>query len=159
MAHGLREAICSAIDCEILHMLEVIMKRFVVLVFAMVFIVSSFVMAAEPGSIAPFDEKAYNEYLTESLKDPNLGIRFSAAKLLGERRVYEAKDELVNMLKRDKEYQNRIAAGLALMEIGDENVYNELVKQSKKDKCKTVRHVLVGVTAQMQNQTYLTINN
>ena len=135
------------------------MKQFLAFLLALVFTVSSFAIAVEPESVAPFDEKAYNEYLTKSLDDPNLGIRFSAAKLLGERKVYEAKDELMTMLKNDKEYQNRIAAGIALMEMGDDKAFEEIVKQSKKDKNKTVRHVLAGVTTEMQNQKYLTVNN
>jgi HEAT repeat protein len=35
-------------------------------------------------------EKEYNQYLVKALKDKNLGIRSSAAQLLGERKVKEA---------------------------------------------------------------------
>jgi HEAT repeat protein len=158
MAQGLRKQHYSDVEYY-LNILEVIMKKtFAVILFA-VFIASSFAIAVEPESVAPFDEKEYNEYLTKSLKDPNLGIRFSAAKIIGERRVYEAKDELVTMLKKDKEYQNRIAAGIALMEMGDDKVFDEIVKQSKKDKNKTVRHVLAGITNELQSKRLLTANN
>lgn len=135
------------------------MKKVFVVIFAVTILAVSLAFSAEPESIAPFDEKAYNEYLIKSLKDPNVGIRFSAAKLIGERRIYEAKDELVNMLKADKHYQNRIAAAMALKEIADQDVLNVLVKQSNKDKNKTVKHVLAGITTELQDQRLLTVNN
>lgn len=134
------------------------MKRYIIAVFALLLVFSFTVTAAEPPTRELADEKAYNDYLIKSLKDPNLGIRFSATKLIGERSVYEAKDDLVEMLKNDKEYQNRIAAGIALMNIGDAQVLSEIREQARKDKCKTVRHVLAGVTVEMENQRYLTVN-
>ena len=135
------------------------MKQFAVIfgivVLAFAFFSASVSVAAEPVVAALALEKEYNQYLIESLDDPNLGIRFSAAKLLGQRRVYEAKGQLVKMMKNDKEYQNRIAAGLALMEIGDEKVMKEIKKQAKKDKCKTVNHVLAGVAVKMNANNLL----
>ena len=135
------------------------MKKVFVSLFVITVLACSLAFSSEPESIAPFDEKAYNEYLIKSLKDPNLGIRFSAAQLIGERKIYEAKDELVHMLKNDKQYQNRIAAAIALKEIADQDVLNVLVKQCDKDKNKTVKHVLAGITTELKDQRLLTVNN
>jgi len=95
-------------------------------------------------------EKEYNQYLINSLKDKNIGIRTSAAQLLGERKVEEAVDPLVNMLKSEKKNGARIIAALALYKIGDKSVLPELKKVARCDKCKSVRAVVTGIIQEMQ---------
>ncbi|MBN1999626.1 HEAT repeat domain-containing protein [candidate division KSB1 bacterium] len=121
------------------------MKRIVMLIAAVVFIINLTAIATEPVPIPDENTYSYNEYLISSLKDKNIGIRTSAAKLLGKRQVLEATDELVDMLKMDKQYEARIVAGLALLEIGNTEVIKVIEKQAKKDRNQTVRHVLDGV--------------
>ena len=101
-------------------------------------------------------KREYNEYLLKAIQDRNLGIRFSAIKLLGERRVYQATDQLVELMKKDPDYQVRIAAALALLKIGDKAVIHEIKKQAQHDKNKTVRHVLSGVYLEMSQDSLLT---
>lgn len=96
------------------------------------------------------NEKEYNQYLINALKDENIGIRTSAAQLLGERKVAEAVDPLVKMLKSEKKYGARIIAALALYKIGDKRVLPELKNVAKCDKCKSVRVVVTGIIKEMQ---------
>ena len=93
--------------------------------------------------------EAYNQYLINSLDDENIGIRTSAATLLGERRVVEAVEPLIKMLKNEKNYSARIVAAIALYRIGDERAIPVLEHKAKKDKNKTVRHVLNGIIQEM----------
>ena len=93
---------------------------------------------------------SYNQYLIESLDDENIGIRTSAATLLGERTVVEAVEPLVKMLKKEKNYSARIIIAIALYRIGDERAMPILKKLAKKDKNKTVRHVLNGMVYEME---------
>ena len=95
-------------------------------------------------------EKEYNQYLINSLKDENIGIRTSAAQLLGERKVVEAVDPLVKMLKSEKKYGARIIVALALHKIGDKRVLPELKNVAKCDECKSVRAVVTGIIQDMQ---------
>jgi HEAT repeat protein len=96
----------------------------------------------------------YNRYLIDALDDQNVGIRTSAALLLKTRLCRDAKDPLMKMLKNDKEYVARIIAGLTLMDIGDEESLVLIEKQAKIDKNLTVRHVLNGITQEM-NKRYM----
>ena len=95
-------------------------------------------------------EKEYNQYLINSLEDENIGIRTSAAQLLGERKVQEAVDPLIKMLKSEKRYSARIVVALALYNIGDQKALPELKKLAKCDKCKSVRIVAAGIVRKMQ---------
>ncbi len=104
------------------------------------------------------DQLTYNQYLIQALKDTNMGIRFSAAKLLGERKCAQAKEHLINVMKNDKQYQNRIVAGLALMEICDKDVLRHLKRQAEIDNSMTVRHVLRGIVQEMSKDKYLTMH-
>ncbi len=136
------------------------MKRLIssLLMFALVAMFTTGTLQAKESRTMNLEsEHSYNQYLIKALRDTNMGVRFSAAKLLGERKCLHAKKHLLNVLKNDKNYQNRIAAGLALMKIGDAEILKQLKKQARKDKCKTVRHVLRGVVHEMSKKDYLTL--
>lgn len=111
----------------------------------LVMIISGSVLAQQEMS-----EKEYNQYLVNSLKDENIGIRTSAAQLLGERKVQEAVEPLIKMLKSEKRYSARIVVALALFNIGDQKALPELEQLAKKDKCKCVRVVATGIVLKMQ---------
>ena len=96
----------------------------------------------------------YDQYLINSLKDENIGIRSSAAQLIGERKVEAAVKPLIKMLKTDKLYACRIVAAKALYDIGDETALPVLKKVAKYDKNKTVRHVVKALVHEMENVTY-----
>ncbi|NOY58311.1 MAG: HEAT repeat domain-containing protein [Calditrichaeota bacterium] len=127
----------------------------ILFILAATIFISNSVFAQENDAMK--NEHSYNQYLIEALQDTNMGVRFSAAKLLGERKCKHAKENLLDVLKNDQSYQNRIAAGLALMKIGDKNVLQVLKKQSEIDKRKTVRHVLRGIVREMNQADYLTL--
>lgn len=136
------------------------MKRMILgmLMFALVaMFTSGTLQAKESRSMNLESEHSYNQYLIKALQDTNMGVRFSAAKLLGERKCLHAKEHLLDVLKNDKHYQNRIAAGLALMKMGDADILPQVKKQAKNDKCKTVRHVLKGIVHEMSKENYLTL--
>jgi len=99
-------------------------------------------------------EKEYNKYLLKALKDDNVGIRASAAQLLGERKVDEAIKPLARMLKTEKHYAVRIMAALALYQIGTDEVLPILKQRLKRDRNKTVRHVLAGIIDSMETTKY-----
>lgn len=96
-------------------------------------------------------EKEYNDYLIKALSDDNVGIRSSAAQLLGERKVEEAVKPLVNMLDAEKHYAVRITAALALYQIGGDDAMKALKDKMKDEKHKTVKHVLAGLIEDMNN--------
>ena len=97
------------------------------------------------------DDESYDQYLLKCLKDDNLGIRASAAQLLGERKVQAAVKPLIEMLKTEKTYNARIVAAVALYKIGDEKAIPELKKMAFCDHCKTVRHVAAAIAQEMKN--------
>ena len=110
------------------------MKRliFSLLMFALVaMFTTGTLLAKESRTMNLEKEHTYNQYLIKALQDTNMGIRFSAAKLLGERKCKHAKVHLLDVLKNDEKYQNRIAAGLALMKIGNKDVLRHLKKQAR----------------------------
>ncbi len=111
-------------------------------------LIGSTVLALEPN------ENEYNEYLIKALKDENIGIRASAAQLLGERKVKEAVKPLVNMLRTEKHYAVRIVTAVALHQIGDEKVLPILKERFKKDRNKTVKHVLAGLIENLETTQY-----
>jgi HEAT repeat protein len=99
----------------------------------------------------PVEEKEYDQYLIKALKDENVGVRSSAAQLLGERKVAEAVDPLVNMVKSEDNSGARIVAAMALYQIGDEKVLPTLKTVAAKDKNKTVRRVVTAIVNQMES--------
>lgn len=96
----------------------------------------------------------YDQYLINALKDENVGIRTSAAQLLGERKTEAAVKPLVKMLKTEKNYAARIVAATALYQIGDEKALPFLKEAAKKDKNLTVRHVAAGIVKSMQDKQF-----
>jgi len=100
------------------------------------------------------NEKEYNKYLIKALKDRNIGIRASAAQLLGERQVKEAVKPLIRMLKSENNYAVRIVAALALHKIGDERALLVFKDCLRRDRCKTVKHVLAGLVENMETTLY-----
>ncbi len=133
------------------------MKKIVMMVAAVILMINLTAIATEPVPIPDEDTFSYNEYLISSLKDKNLGIRTSAAKLLGKRQVMKAQDDLVAMLKTDKNYQARIVAGMALLELGDTKVLKTVETQAKTDRNQTVRHVLRGVANELRKKDLATL--
>lgn len=100
------------------------------------------------------NEQEYNKYLLKALKDDNVGIRSSAIQLLGERKVEEAVKPLAKMLKKEKHYGVRIMAALALYQIRTDEVLPILKDRVKRDRSKTVRHVLAGLIESLETTQY-----
>ena len=98
------------------------------------------------------DNISYDTYLINSLNDDNVGRRASAAKLLGERNVNSAVQPLMKMLKSDKDFRVRIVAAVSLYKLCDTSVIRSLKAIRKKEKNKTVQHVLNGIILELQNQ-------
>ncbi len=92
----------------------------------------------------------YDQYLLNALKDENVGIRTSAAQLLGERKVVAAVEPLLKMLKSEKRCGCRIIAAKALYDIGDKKALPGLIQVAKSDKNKTVRRVAAAIVQEMQ---------
>lgn len=63
-------------------------------------------------------QKAEKNYIV-ALSSDNIGLRHSATNFIGEYRLKGAVDELVALLQTDKVEKNRMAAALALMQIGE----------------------------------------
>lgn len=120
----------------------------VVLAMWAMMLVGSTVQASEPLV------SDYDQYLINALKDENVGIRTSAAQLLGDRKTEAAVKPLVKMLKTEKSYAARIVAAMALYQIGDEKTLPFLKDVAKKDKNQTVRHVAAGIVKNMQERLY-----
>ena len=97
----------------------------------------------------PLGDKEYDQYLIKSLQDENVGIRSSAAQLLGERKVEVAVEPLVKMLKTEKNSSTRIVAAMALYQIGNEKALPALKEVASKDKNKTVRRVVAAIVQKM----------
>ncbi|MCI0495944.1 HEAT repeat domain-containing protein [candidate division KSB1 bacterium] len=99
----------------------------------------------------PVDEKEYDQYLIKALKDENVGVRTSAAQLLGERKVTDAVDPLVKMVKSEDTSGARIVAAMALYQIGAEQALPTLKTVATNDKNKTVRRVVTAIVSQMES--------
>ncbi len=125
------------------------MKRFTKISLAMALIVVLSVFSTSVFAQTVEKEK-YDKYLIKSLSDENVGIRSSAAQLLGERKVKEAIKPLTKMLKTEKNSSARIVAAMALYKIGDDSVLPLLKKVASKDKNKTVRRVVTALVNDMQ---------
>ena len=106
--------------------------------------------AIEPSSIET--EIEYDQYLITSLSNDNIGIRVSAAQLLGERKSQGSQSALIEMMKKDKHYEARIIAIWALTQIGDEQLVTVLKQQLKKEKNETVQHVLIGAIHELTKE-------
>ena len=117
------------------------------LAFALLFMISNASYAQPAGMTA----KEYNQLLISLLKDSNIGIRGSAVELLGQRKVIEAVDPLVNMLKTEKNNSVRIAVALTLHKIGDSKALPALKKASKRDKCSSVRNIARAIVKEMES--------
>lgn len=111
-----------------------------------VFLTSGLLAQAQPSV-----ELEYNQYLIKSLQDENVGIRSSAAQLLGERKVAEAVNPLVTMLTKEKNASARIVVAVALYQIGDEKALPTLKKVATSDKSKTVRHVATAIVQKLES--------
>jgi len=98
----------------------------------------------------PLTDKEYDQYLIKSLQDDNVGIRSSAAQLLGERKVEGAVEPLVDILKTEKNPSTRIVVAMALYQIGDQKALPVLKKVAANDKSKTVRHVVTAIVQKME---------
>lgn len=99
----------------------------------------------------PLSDKQYNQYLINALQDENVGIRTSAAELLGERKVAEAVEPLIKMLKTEQNTSARIIFAMALYKIGDEKAAAALKQIAAKDKNKTVRHVVAAMVQKLES--------
>ena len=99
----------------------------------------------------PQGDKEYDQYLIKSLQDENLGIRSSAAQLLGERKVVEAVEPLMKMLATEENSSARIVIAMALFQIGNEKALPTLKKVAAKDKNKTVRQVVTAIVQKMES--------
>ena len=99
----------------------------------------------------PLENKEYNQYLMKALDDENIGIRTSAAQLLGERKVVEAVEPLAKMLKAEENTSARIVAAMALYQIADEKGTVALKEAAAKDKNKTVRRVVTAMVQKLES--------
>jgi len=99
----------------------------------------------------PDDGKAYDQYLIKSLQDENVGIRSSAAQLLGERKVADAVKPLVKMLTTEENTSARIVVAMALYQIGDAKALPTLKKVASSDKNKTVRQVVAAIVQKLEH--------
>jgi len=99
----------------------------------------------------PSGDKEYDQYLMKALQDENIGIRTSAAQLIGERKVVEAVKPLVKMLKTEENTSARIIAAMALYQIGDKNAKVALKEAASKDKNKTVRRVVSAIVQKLES--------
>jgi HEAT repeat protein len=111
--------------------------------------------AVEPNSLE--NEADYNQYLINSLKNENIGIRVSAAQLLGERKALESEPALIEMLAKDKRYEARIIAVWALRQMGDDLAFDALKKHFNKESNDTVKHVLTGAIFELSQKELLTL--
>lgn len=116
-------------------------------------LVLSFLLLLSTASLADENEKyAYHQYLLNSLDDENVGRRASAAMLLGDNGVDEAIVPLMKMLKTEKDFRVRIIAAVSLYKVGDPSIVPQLKEVFKKEKNKTVKHVLNGVISDLLSQ-------
>lgn len=125
------------------------MKRITTISVAMALVVVLSVFSTSVFAQSVEKEK-YDQYLIKSLSDENVGIRSSAAQLIGERKVKEAIKPLVKMLKTEKNSSARIVAAMSLYKIGDESVLPLLKKVAAKDDNKTVRRVVTAMVHEME---------
>ncbi len=121
------------------------MKRLMILSLAL-FVVVGLTFAGEVDQ--------YDKNLINVLDDENVGIRSSAAQLLGDRKVEAAVDPLINMVKTEKNPSARIVAAVALFKIGDRKAIPVLKKLAQRDNNRTVRRVASGLVNKFEEQEY-----
>jgi HEAT repeat protein len=120
------------------------MKRLIALlaIFAMVVISGTSVFAGEMT--------AKDKELIQKLSHQDLTKRIDAAQKLAERDCKGAEEELIHMLKNDKEFQARIVAATSLMKIGEEKALKAIQLQAEQDDVKTARTAMKGIVGKMQ---------
>lgn len=99
------------------------MKRTIVVTIALALVVA-LTTTAFAGADKKESRPAFNLALVEAnlilgVQSDNLGLRTSAAQMLGDLRSKKAVFALMGMLKNDTDERGRIAAALALYKIGD----------------------------------------
>ena len=99
----------------------------------------------------PNNDKEYDQYLINALQDENIGIRTSAAQLIGERKVVKAVEPLVKMLKSEKNSSARIVYAMALYQIGDEKATAALKEAVIREKNKTVKRVVTAMVQKLES--------
>jgi len=128
------------------------MRKKIVTVLMVLSLMTAFAANGFAKEMDSYTNTDYDQYLMKHLNDKNLGIRTSAAQLLGERKTVQAIDQIAKMLKHDKDYRARIIAAVVIMKIGDMTKLELLRQRARKDKNETVRHVLAGVIREMEKQ-------
>ena len=97
---------------------------------------------------------AKNADLINMLNSENRGWRYSAAKLLGERRVVEAVEPLIEQLEVEKDTSVRIVISQALHKIGGLQAFAALKETARTDRNKTVRHLAAALAADLEKFAY-----
>ncbi|UCE20292.1 MAG: HEAT repeat domain-containing protein [Gemmatimonadota bacterium] len=97
---------------------------------------------------------AKNADLIEMLSSENRGWRYSAAQLLGERKVAEAVEPLIERLKVEKDSSLRLVVLQALHKIGDPKAIPALKKVANSDRNRTVRHMAAVLATNMEKYAY-----
>ncbi len=92
-----------------------------------------------------------NQKLINDLKSEKSDDRTKAATKLGDRKVVEAVNPLLQMLKREEHQSARIVAAVALSKIGDKSVVPTLKTIQKSETNKTVKNVLNAVIKKLDN--------
>jgi predicted Holliday junction resolvase-like endonuclease len=120
------------------------MKRLIALfgIFTMIFVAGTQVFAGEMT--------AKDKELIQNLKHQDLTKRIDAAQKLAERDCKGAEEDLIHMLKNDKEFQARIVAATSLMKIGNEKALKAIQQQAENDGVKTARTVMKGIVDKMR---------
>jgi HEAT repeat protein len=97
---------------------------------------------------------AKNADLIRMLSSENRGWRYSAAQLLGERKVAKAVEPLIERLEVEKDYSVRLVVMQALHNIGDSRAIPALKKVAQTDRNRTVRHMAVVLATNMEKYAY-----
>lgn len=111
------------------------------------------VLALNIQNLTAADKISYEQYLIESLNDNNVSRRASAAKLLGEQSSDLALEPLLTLLKSEKDFRVRIVAAVSLYNLGETSIVSELKTVFKKEKNRTVKHVLAGIIHELEQKT------
>ncbi len=94
-------------------------KMTAVALFSMIFALTAFATSPKAANYSKIDwQKAEKNYLA-ALSSTNVGLRQSAANYLAEYRLTGAVQPLIVILQTDKVEQLRMAAALALMQLGN----------------------------------------
>ena len=93
---------------------------------------------------------AKNAELIDMLKSEKREQRYKAAQLLGERKVKEAVEPLIERLKVEKDPSVRIVVVQALHKIGEARAIPALKQAAKTDRNRTVRHMAAVFASDME---------